>query len=173
MCRVSYQKITPANLSALVIRAELVIDKMLTANCSSCNSNEDFSSFSSDDTTANGDQPKNKKSARYVCLNDTTCVLQNGIYYSHYFIPSVKGSQLEWFSSQAAKPKQFSSRVCCLINAINNFSGDGNGVIKNFDIQTKQQSAAAENQEIGPLGLKIIKQSDIEEPGPVLIFVIL
>ena len=146
-------------------RAELAINKMLQTNCSSCN---DLTlSTSQHTTTVGGDQPLNKKSARYIYLNESTCVLQEGVFYGHYFVPERKGKELGWFSSPAAKPKQISARVCCLLNAINTFTGDGNGAIKQFEVLTKPPSGDF----LGPLGQKCVKQAELEEPGPVLVFI--
>nr|BDT63401.1 MAG: wsv267-like protein [Sesarmops intermedium nimavirus]GBG35598.1 wsv267-like protein [Sesarmops intermedium nimavirus] len=150
---------------SFLTQAELVIDKMLVANCSSCNTATIFSSEIT--TTDKGDQPLSKKSGRYVYLNDNTCVEQTGVYYGHYFVPDKKGKLLGWFSSPASAPKQHSARLCCLLNSMNLFIGDGNGFIKDFEIMNNPPKRDI----LGPLGQNCIKQCELEEPGPVLVFV--
>ena len=155
---------------SLLCQAEQVIDQLLVANCSSCCPNKDLTiPTSRDATTVGGGQPLNKKSARCVYLNETTCVLQEGVYYRHYFVPKESGNEIGWFSSLADAPKQKSARVCCLLNAINAFTGDGNGVIKQFSVLTKPPT----EDNIGPLGIRCMKQVELEEPGPVLVMVTL
>lgn len=150
--------------SSFLTQAELVIDKMLVTNCSSCNKS---TICSSENTTDKGDQPLNKKSGRYVYLNNNTCVEQDGTYYGHYFVPAKKGKRLGWFSSPALTPKQISARLCCLLNSVNMFNGKGNGVIKDFQIKNNPPKRSI----LGPLGQKCLKQYELEETGPVLVFV--
>lgn len=142
-------------------QVELAIDKMLVANCSSCN-NQTLCSFET--TTVKGDQPLHKKSGRYVYLNDRACVEQDGVYYGHYFVPDKRGKLLGWFSSPASAPKQLSARVCCLLNSLNLFIGDGHGIIKRFDILNNPPDRIF----LGPLGQNCLKQCELE---PVLVFV--
>ena len=101
-------------------------------------------------------------------MNDTMCVEQDGVYYGHYFVPNQKGKLLKWFSSPASAPKQISARVCCLLNSINLFIGDGNGVIKDFEVMNNNPP---KRDILGPLGQKCLKQCELEEPGPVLVLV--
>lgn len=154
---------------SFLVQAEIAISNMLLTNCSSCNQNKRLTVSTS--TTAGGDQPLNKKSARYVYLNESTCVLQEGVYYGHYFVPERKGKLLRWFSSRAtaAPPRHLSARVCCLLNGINSLTGDGNGIIKQFEVLTKPPS----EDFIGPLGQKCVKQVELDEPGSVLMFITL
>lgn len=100
-------------------------------------------------------------------MNDNTCVEQNGVYYGHYFVPDKKGKLLGWFSSPASAPKQHSARLCCLLNSMNLFIGDGKGLIKDFEIMNNPPKRDI----LGPLGQSCIKQCELEEPGPVLVFV--
>nr|AKS10618.1 wsv267-like protein [Metopaulias depressus WSSV-like virus] len=149
-------------VSSFLTQAEFAIDKMLVSKCSSCN-NQSITVCSSD----KGDQPLYKKSGRYVYLNDNTCVEQDGVYYGHYFVPDKKGKLLGWFSSPAPAPIQINARVCCLLNSVNLFVGDGNGIVKDFEIMNNPPKRGI----LGPLGQKCLKQCELDEPGPVLVFV--
>lgn len=153
--------------SSFLTQAEFVINKTLVTNCSKCNNQNNTDNCSSEMTTAKGDQPLYKKSGRYVYLNEKTCVEQDGVYYGHYFVPDKKGKLLEWFSFPAPAPRKISARVCCLLNSINVFIGDGNGVIRDFQIRCNPPKRGI----LGPLGLQCLKQRELEEPGPVLVLV--
>lgn len=150
----------------MIQAAEQMVDKLMKSQCSSCNSSAGAASSGVFTTTGGGDQPINIQSGRYVLLNHDVCVEQQGVYYRHYFVPDNKGSVLNWFSCHGDKPRQLSSRLCCLLNAIHNYKGGAEGgAVKSFDVETKQSN----NILVGPLGSRCMKQDELEESGPVLI----
>lgn len=144
-------------------QAELAIDKIFVKTCSKCNG---ATNCVADATTDNGDQAMNIVSERFVYLNNGVCVSQRGTYYGSRFVPTDNGGSLKWFSCLGDKPKQLTARVCCLLSALNTLNEDAEGVIRGISVATTQRSDAIP----GPLGSKCMRASQLEENGPVLVF---
>ena len=145
----------PTNpLKSFLPQAEMVIDKFMVNNCSSCNN---IGSGSSEDK---------RRSSRYVYLNENTCVMQNGVYYGHNFVPDKKGKLLGWFSYPGSKPNHISARVCCLLNSIHLSIGNKKkSVIKDFNIMNIPKDSI-----LGPLEKQCLQQHELEEYGPIIVF---
>nr|BDT62663.1 MAG: wsv267-like protein [Metapenaeus ensis nimavirus]GBG35436.1 wsv267-like protein [Metapenaeus ensis nimavirus] len=152
-------------------RVEKYIDLMFNAACSGCNLNETSSKNVNEpfDDSSNRSAPLNFKSARYVYLPNELCVEQEGVYHGNLFVPSRNGKLLSWRSIPSNTPVLRTARVCCLLNWLSTPTPqeEHGRVIRQLRVLTKAYVSHTE----GPLGLKCIRQSDLEEPGPITMLI--
>nr|BDT63046.1 MAG: wsv267-like protein [Trachysalambria curvirostris nimavirus] len=148
-------------------RAEDLIDSMLRDACSACNTSRNLSS-SSEVIDEEDDKLTRRKSTNYVYLPNDVCLTQEGIYHGGIFVPHRKGHTLVWCSVPSRPPAQRTARLCCLLNWLSLPVSTENRVLRNLDLMITKECATGV---VGPVGLKCICQSDLEESGPIIILI--